>query len=120
MALRLAVALALLLASGVDAQDNERLMMMRVRFTTDPLLSAGCLFIAAVADDSVKDLRKKIVRFGADTAVLSFPAEDIERIHARAYRCPPASALPPGVPPPPAGSPPPPPPDASSPAAPAR
>jgi hypothetical protein len=121
VALRLAAALALLvLAAPAGAQDNVRYLMARVRFTTDPLLPAGCIFIATVADDSVKDLRRKIVAFGGNTAVIAFPPEDIDRIHAQAYRCPPPPALPPGVPPPPAGPPPPPPPGAEPPPAPPR
>jgi hypothetical protein len=65
----------------------------------------------------VKDLRRKIVRLGADTAVVAFGYDDI---HADAYRCPTArpparSALPPDIPPPPAGTPPAPPPDATPP-----
>ena len=86
-------------ASPAMAQDNERLMMMRVRLTTDPIVPPGCIFIATVVDDSLKDLRRKIVRLGGDTGVLSFPPHDIERIHAQIYRCPPPP--PPGPPPPP-------------------
>ena len=85
----LAASALLVLKSPVMAQDNERLMMMRVRFTTDPILPPGCIFIAAVADDAVKDLRRKIVRLGGDTAVISFPPDDVERMHAQVYRCPP-------------------------------
>jgi hypothetical protein len=89
VALRLAVALVLLTVSLAAAQDNVRFLMARVRFTTDSLLPAGCIFIATVIDDSVKDLRRKIVIQGGNTAVVSFPPEDIDRIHAQAYRCPP-------------------------------
>jgi hypothetical protein len=110
VALIAAVLSVLLGASLAVAQDNERLMMSRVRFTTDTHMPPSCVFLAAVADDSLKDLRRKIVRFGGDTAIVSFPPEDLERIHARVYKCPPPEAMPPGVPPPPAGTPPPPPP----------
>ena len=106
----LAAVVVLAAASAAAAQDYERVMMARVRLTTDPNTAAGCTPLGAVADDSVKDLRRKILRMGGDTAVVSFPILDIERIHAQVYRCPPAPALPSGVPPPPPGPPPPPPP----------
>ena len=109
MALRLAVALVLLAASPAMAQDYERVILGRVRLTTDPNAAAGCTPLGAVADDSVKDLRRKIIRIGGDTGVVSFPVTDIERIHAQVFRCPPPPPLPPGVPPPPPGPPPPPP-----------
>lgn len=85
----LAALAVLVVASPAMGQDNERLLMMRVHLTTDPIIPPGCVFIAAVADDSVKHLRRKIVRLGGDTGVLSFPPDDIERIHAQVYRCPP-------------------------------
>jgi hypothetical protein len=121
VALILAALLALAAATPAFAQDAERVLMARVRFTTDAAVARGCAFLAAVADDSLKDLRRKIVRAGGDTAVVSFPPEDVERVHARVYRCPAASAAPPppppGVPPPPAGAPPPGPPPGSAPPA---
>jgi hypothetical protein len=117
VALRGAVLLVLLLTGTAAAQDNERLAMSRVRFTTDHIIPPGCFFLGALADDSLKDLRRKIVRVGGNTGVLAFPPDDMERIHADAYRCPPPAAAPPpppspppGVPPPPPGPPPPPPP----------
>jgi hypothetical protein len=73
--------------------------------------------MGAVNDDSVKDLRRKIVRAGGNTALLIFGIEDMSRIYAEVFRCPtqeaPASLPPPAgppPPPPPGGSPPPPPP----------
>jgi hypothetical protein len=107
------------------AQDAERLAMARLRLTTDPALTRGCARVGGVNDDSVKDLRRKIVRAGGDTALLIFGIEDMSRIYAEVFRCPTSEAAPPasGVapyagpppPPPPAGPPPPPPPGASSP-----
>jgi hypothetical protein len=57
-----------------------------------------------VKDDSVKDLRKKIVRVGGNAGLLNFTSPDLSEIFAEVYRC---SRT---VPPPPAGPPPPPPP----------
>jgi hypothetical protein len=102
------------------AQDPERLAMARLRLTTDPALTGGCARVGAVNDDSVKDLRRKIVRAGGNTALLIFGIEDMSRIYAEVFRCPtpevapPAPGVPappaPGVPAPPVGPPPPPPP----------
>ena len=84
--------------------------MAGVRLTTDPAVPVGCTRIGLVRDDSVKDLRRKVVKAGGDTALLSFPADDMEKIHAQVFRCPPHTVGPPHVPPPPPGPPPPPPP----------
>jgi hypothetical protein len=103
------LALALLvLATGraAAADDDERAAMTRVALTTDAGLVRGCRLVGRVRDDSVKDLRRKIVRLGGDTAVVKF---SLDEIYADAYRCP--TARPPvSVPPPPPGTPPPPPP----------
>jgi hypothetical protein len=125
MALSLAVLLVLLTASAAAAQDATRLAMARVRLTTDPKVPVGCATLGTVNDDSVKDLRRKVVRMGGDTALLTFPVENLERINAIVFRCPPTSASAPparptpqlrDIPPPPAGTPPAPPPEASAPA----
>ena len=84
------------------AQD-ERAALGRVRLTTDPKVPVGCTRIGLVRDDSIKDLRRKVVKAGGDTALLSFPVDDLEKIDAQVFRCP-------RIPPPPPGSPPPPPP----------
>jgi hypothetical protein len=112
MTARVAGALVLLLAATTPAhaQDAERLAMARLRLTTDPALTRECTRLGSVDDDSVKDLRRKIVRAGGDTALLAFGIEDMSRIYAQVFRCPPPAALPPGTPPPPPGPPPPPPP----------
>jgi hypothetical protein len=102
-------ALLLTSASAATAQDAERLAMARVRLTTEASVTRGCTAVASVSDDSLKDLRRKIVRLGGDTALLAFGGEDLERIYAQVFRCPPPTPLPAGVPPPPAGTPPPPP-----------
>ena len=107
------------LAAPAWAEDPERIAMGRVALTTDAMLVRGCSLIGRVKDDEVKDLRRKIVRLGGDTAVVAFGFEDI---HADVYRCPrpaPGSAAP-SVPPPPPGSPPPPPPGVSTPPPPPR
>jgi hypothetical protein len=109
--------LLLVSAVPVDAQDAERLAMARVRLTTEPAVARDCTLLGTVSDDSVRDLRRKIVRAGGDTAVLVFGVQNMSMIHAQVFRCPVAATLPPGVPPPPPGPPPPPPP--ASPPAPA-
>jgi len=104
------------LAAPARAQEPERTSLGRVAFTTDAGLVKGCTLLGRVKDDEVKDLRRKIVRLGGDTAVVAFGYEDI---HADVYRCPaarPQSAaptVPPDIPPPPPGTPPPPPPPAT-------
>ena len=124
MALILAVLLVLMTTSATMGQD--RVAMARVRLTTDPKVPVGCTTLGTVNDDSIRDLRRKIVRLGGDTALLSFPADSLERVNAIVFRCPPVSAAPakstatapavtPSVPPPP-GAPPPPPPPNSAPA----
>ena len=104
------------LAPPVRAQDMEKVAMARVRFTTEPGLTQGCSRIGSVRDDSVKDLRRKIVRMGGNTGLLTFGGlEDLAVVFAEVFRCaePPAAApgtAPARVPVPPAGPPPPPPP----------
>ena len=99
------------------AEDEpERMAMAGLRLSTEPSVAAGCTRVGRVSDDSIKDLRKKIVRAGGNTAVLSFATGDISQVYADVFRCnaraatPPASGLPAGIPPPPPGPPPPPPP----------
>ena len=106
-----AVAVALIVLAGTAwAQRSERDVLGRVALTTDVSLVQGCTLLGRVQDDEVKDLRRKVVRLGGDTAVVAFGYDDI---HADVYRCPaPRPSRPPAtdVPPPPAGTPPPPPP----------
>jgi len=107
----------LLVASSVSsawAQDMERFAMSQLRLSTDPGIATGCARMARVSDDSLKDLRRKIVRSGGNTAVLSFAADDLSMILADVYRCQPPARRPANVPPPPAGAPPPPPPPAGT------
>ena len=115
--MRTPAAVAVLVALGVAAAaaaQEDRAALARVRLTTDPRVPLGCTRVALVHDDSLKDLRRKVVKAGGDTALLSFPADDLGRIDAQVFRCPPPSTTPPHVPsqipPPPAGPPPPPPP----------
>ena len=102
-------------AGNAWAEDVERFAMSHVRLSTDPGIASGCGRVARVSDDSLKDLRRKVVRAGGNTAVLSFAADDLSMILADVYRCQPAARRPSNVPPPPAGAPPPPPPSAASP-----
>ena len=126
MALILAILIVLLAPDLAAAQDAMGLAMARVRLTTDPKVPVGCTTLGTVDDDSVSDLRRKVVRLGGDTALLSFPVERMEHIDAIVFRCPPAAAAAPSTPsaaappppprvPPPAGAPPPPPPPGSAP-----
>ena len=117
MMTRVGYVMVVLLAtvSTAAAQDLERMAMARVRLTTDPAMTRGCTPLGSASDNSIKDLRRKIVRLGADTALLSFGIEDLSRVYAQVFRCQSAGALPPGAPPPPPGSPPPPPPGSSPP-----
>lgn len=72
------------------AEDNERLAMARVRLSTEPAVAKGCTKVGKVSDDNVRDLRKKIVRDGGDTAILTFGTDNMSMIHAEVYKCPPA------------------------------
>jgi hypothetical protein len=95
-------ALLLASASSAAADDAENLAMARVRLTTEPSVARGCTRVGQVSDDSVKDLRKKIVRSGGDVGVLSFSTDNMSNIIAQVYRCPaPGSAAPAPPPPPP-------------------
>ena len=109
--------------SSAAAQDGERYAMSRLRLTTETSRTRGCTLIGAVSDTSIKDLRRKILRLGGDTALLTFGIEDLSKIYAQVFRCPstappaappagqePPPPPPPGTPPPPPGQPPPPPP----------
>ena len=95
----LLAAAVLVLTVPAAAQKSERVARDRIAFTTDPTLTLGCTLIGRVKDDDVKDLRRKIVRLGGDTAVVAFGDEEIV---ADVYRCPTAPPQTPGaIPPPP-------------------
>ena len=97
------------------AQDAERMAMARVRLDTEASAAKNCAYVGRVSDDSVKDLRRKIVRAGGDTGVLSFGGIDnLSTIYADVFWCATTGAVPfpPNIPPPPPGSPPPAPPGA--------
>jgi hypothetical protein len=110
--------LAVASVSGAWADDVETFAMRHVRLSTDTAIASGCARMARISDDSLKDLRRKVVRAGGNTAVLSFESDDLSKILADVYRCtpPPAARRPSNVPPPPAGTPPPPPPAGTAPA----
>jgi hypothetical protein len=114
-------ALLILSASGAWANDAEHVAMARVRLTTEPSVTARCTRLGLVSDDSVKDLRRKVVRSGGDTALLSFGTDDLSEIYAQVFRCAGAVGVPTPPPPPPPRSPgaPPPPPSPASPGTPA-
>ena len=108
-------------ASSAGADEAEHLAMARVRLTTEASVARGCTRIGQVSDDSVKDLRRKIVKMGGNTGLLSFGgSEDLSTVFAEVFRCvgPPASApgsAPARIPAPPAGPPPAPPPPPAAP-----
>jgi hypothetical protein len=116
-----AVLLSLALGAPVPSSaDDERYAMTRLRLTTESARTKGCTLLGSVSDDSVKDLRRKILRMGGDTALLTFGIEDLSKMYAQVFRCPasapaapaapaPPPPPPPGTPPPPPGPPPPPP-----------
>ena len=110
---RISGAALLLMAAGFSpagAEDVEHFAMSHVRLSTDSRIASGCARVSRVTDDSLRDLRRKVVRAGGNTAVLSFSTDDLGMILADVYRCtPPSASRPPSVPPPPAGAPPPPP-----------
>jgi len=95
------------------AEEAERRAMAQVLLTTEAPLLSGCTRIGLASDDSVKDLRRKIVRAGGNAAVLSFDTDDLSRIQAEVFRCMATARAPSNTPAPPAGTPPPPPPGPS-------
>jgi hypothetical protein len=112
-----ALCLAMLLISVAPAwaDDAEDAAIAQVRLTTEPTMMTGCIRLGAVSDDSIKDLRRKVLRNGGNAAVISFGIQDLAIIQGDAYRCPVAASATPGIPQPPAGAPPPPPPARSGP-----
>lgn len=104
------------LSGPAAAQDTEKMAMARIRFTTEPGLTQGCPRVGTARDNDLKDLRRKIVRMGGNTALMAFGGtEDLSMIYAEVFRCAEAPASAPGttparIPPPPPGPPPPPPP----------
>jgi hypothetical protein len=119
--MRTLTSLMLLLATTAGlawADDAEKIAMARVRLSTEPNVATGCVRVGLVSDDSIKDLRRKIVRAGGNTGILWFPTYDLGIINALVLRCdapgaPSAAPVPPDIPPPPLGAPPPPPPGPS-------
>jgi hypothetical protein len=113
---RLGLGLALVLVlgrppAGVRAYDWEDMAVARVFLTTEAgTIAPWCRLLGAVSDDSVKDLRKKILRSGGNVGLLSFTSDDLSIIYAKVYRCAPSAAPPPPPPPgamPPGAAPPP-------------
>ena len=108
-------AILLVSAGWAWAQDSEQMAMALVRLSTDPAIAMGCHQVGRTRDDSVKDLRRKILRFGGNTAVISFGGiSEMSTIYADVFRCsPPTATSPPNAPPPTPGTPPPAPPGAT-------
>lgn len=83
--------LALLLApvAVATADDAEDRAMARVRLSTEASVAKGCTRVGTVSDDRVKDLRKKIVKSGGDTGIITFSTDHMSTILADVYHCPP-------------------------------
>jgi len=78
------VLLLTLTTSPAWADEAENFAMAHVRLSTEPTMATGCLRVGQVMDDSVKDLRRKIVKTGGDTGILSFGSRpDL----CQAFRC---------------------------------
>jgi hypothetical protein len=92
-------------------EEAERVILSRVRLTTENAQAAKCTHLDVVSDDSLKDLRRKIVKAGGDAGVLAFEVDDPSKADAEVFRCTAASTQL-SIPAPPAGTPPPPPPGA--------
>jgi hypothetical protein len=115
----LTIATLLILVPAAAAQDAERAAMAQIRFSTEVSAARGCSQVGSAKDNSLRDLRRKIVRAGGNLAVISFHVDDMSNIFAEIFRCgaggpPPAGSMPPPPPvtgpPPPVGQPGPPPP----------
>ena len=96
----------LLLASQTGpaaAQEAEKIAMARVRLTTEPGLTQGCARVGTTRDNSIRDLRRKIVKLGGNLAVLAFGgSEDLSMVYAEVFRCGDLPATAPGTAPAPA------------------
>jgi hypothetical protein len=100
----------MLLVSAAPAWANdEDAAIAQVRLTTEAALLTGCTRLNAISDDSIKDLRRKVLRNGGNAAVIAFSIPDLSMILADVYRCPATAAAPSRIPAPPTGAPPPPP-----------
>ena len=93
-------------------EEAEKALLSRVHLTTERAVAAECTRLGMVSDDSLKDLRRKIVKAGGDTAVLAFETDDPSKTDAEVFRCAATNAQL-GIPAPPGGTPPPPPPGVS-------
>ncbi|MCI0546738.1 MAG: hypothetical protein L0027_05590 [Candidatus Rokubacteria bacterium] len=101
-----AFGLGLLAVAPAGAQDLERIAMANLRLTTEPSTVQGCARIGVVRDDSLRDLRRKIVRAGGNVAVLSFLVDNLSTMDAEVFSCPTAGQPAPAAgPPPPPGAP---------------
>jgi hypothetical protein len=85
------------LPAPVGGQD-EAIAMSRVRLTTEPQLTQGCTRVGSARDDSVKDLRRKIVKMGGNAAHISFGGtSDLSTVYAEVFRCADAPPTAPGT-----------------------
>jgi hypothetical protein len=65
----------------------EKSAMLAVRLTTEAGVLGGCERVGSISDDSLEDLRKKIVRSGGNAGLLTFDSDDLDRVHAEVFRC---------------------------------
>ena len=90
-------------AGPAAAQEAEKMAMARVRLTTEPGLTQGCERVGTTRDNSIRDLRRKIVKMGGNLAVLAFGgSEDLAMVYAEVFRCGDLPASAPGTAPAPA------------------
>jgi hypothetical protein len=73
--------------SSVWGQPIDRQTLLRVRLATDASQVASCQRLGLVSDTSPEDLRKKILRGGGDTGLVTFDAMDPDKMNAEVYRC---------------------------------
>jgi hypothetical protein len=83
-----------LVVGAVPARaESESKLMRQVRLTTEPAQTQGCTKLTIVSDDSAKDLRRKIVRAGGNTGLVTFGGSDLAVIYAEVFNC--TGAVPP-------------------------
>ena len=100
----LAIVILLATTSGASGQRFDRQTLLRVQLATEARQVATCQRLTIVSDTSPEDLRKKILRSGGDTGLVTFDPADPDKMTAVVYRCqaesitaPPAAPAPPSA-----------------------
>jgi hypothetical protein len=86
--LLLAIAVLLSTSASVWGQEYDKFALLRVPLLTEAGQVAGCVRVGITSDNSPEDLRKKILRMGGDTGLVTFDLQDPDKINAEVYRCP--------------------------------